>query len=104
MKKVNDCWMDKDKNFWDSKYCTKKQAVLNSKSLVGCTKCMNCIDCFNCIFCRDCTNCTDCTDCGHCKNCIDCIGCVGCESCLEFRSWTDCTGLYDIVEKKSEGE
>jgi len=72
MKKINDYWVDKNNNKWDSLIFTEKEAKELSKTLINCSYCYNCRYCSYCYNCRYCSYSSNLNDCGYCSYCSNC--------------------------------
>lgn len=92
-RKVDDCWIDKNKNRWNIHEYSKKEAKRLSKTLINCFKCYNCVDCKDCSDCNNCKLCGCCVKCNkciRCNVCCDCEDCVGCSFCSYCADCKDC--------------
>lgn len=96
MKKIEDFWVDTNNNKWFCTKYTKKQAELNSKTMI---RCHGCCDCSKCIDCSICYNCSSCVDCRKCYDCIDCIDCHDCHDCSNCRN---CIGCCDCCKQPAK--
>ena len=74
IKRVNNYWVDKNNNKWNSLFFTKEEAIVCSGSLISCHDC------------HDCRDCRDCRNCYYCSNCWGCWGCKGCMNCHDYKT------------------